>query len=148
MLERLVILIHEYQARVLEAAALFQKYKGIDPLSLMYWRQSGLAIEGFIDPERSIEYGFHGIGCWVNLPSGEVDWDFGQEGRLDGFDAWRLWRFAEDGTDKFPEFKRKETLDEAFSHAVAHGIICAPFKGRQDNLYYLRSDVVSKERRI
>src|SRR6185295_8225991 len=98
MLERLVSLINEYQIKVLEAADLFKKHKGIAPDELMYWRQAGLPREGFVDPEQTIEYFFHGIGCRVSLPSGEVDWDFGHDGRLDGFDAWRLGCFAEDAT--------------------------------------------------
>jgi hypothetical protein len=142
MLERLVKLIHEYQTKILEAATLFQKYKGIELSSLMYWKQAGLLREGFIDPEHSIEYSFHGIGCRVSLLSGEVDWDFGHDGRLDGFDAWRLWRFAADGTDNFPEFKHKEALDDVFREAITHGIIHAPFKHLQDELYYLRGGAV------
>ncbi len=142
MLEQLLKLIQEYQTRVREAASLFQEYKGMKPSSLRCWRQAGLSKEGFIDPEQRVEYFFHGIGCCVKLPNGKVDWDFGHDGRLDGFDAWRLWCFADDGTDDFPEFKRKEILDAAFREAIAQGIIHAPFRNLQDDLYYLQSEVI------
>ena len=141
MLQQLVELVHQYQTTVLEAASLFQKHKGIDPSKLMNWKQAGLPREGFIDPEHRIKYSFHGVGCWVDLPQGEVDWDFGHDGRLDGFDSWRLWRFAEERNGQFPLFRRKETLEEAFSQALAAGLIVAPFKHHQDDLFYLR-DVV------
>jgi hypothetical protein len=139
MLERFLTLIHEYQSRILEAASLFEKHKGIAPSDLVYWKQADLPREGFIDPKQNIEYCFHGIGCRVNLLDGEVDWDFGHNGRLDGFDAWRLWRFASDGTDLFPEFKDKSVLDDTFAEAISQGIIHRPFRHLQDDLYYLRS---------
>jgi len=144
MLESLVILIHEYQSKIIEAAALFQKYKGIDPSNLMCWRRTGLPGKGFVDPEHRVAYYYHGIGCCVRLPSGEVDWDFGHEGRLDGFDAWRLWRFAEKGTNQFPDFKRQETRDYVFRKAEICGIVHAPFKHLQDDLYYLQGGTVTE----
>lgn len=33
---------------------------------------------------------FHGFGCRVRRDGREVDWDFGPEGEIDQFDAWRL----------------------------------------------------------
>lgn len=137
MVERLVNLILEYQAKVLEAALLFEKYKGINQSDLMYARSNGLPKDGFLDPEQRIEYYFHGIGCCVTFPNGSVDWDFGYDGRLNGFDAWRLWVFVEEGTNDFPEFKQKETLDKAFVEAINQGIIHTPFKNLQDDLHYL-----------
>jgi Domain of unknown function (DUF6896) len=100
--------------------------------------QRNLPREGFLDAGKSIAYSFHGIGCHVALPDGEIDWDFGNEGRLDGFDAWRLWCFAEGGTRLFPEFKNKSVLDKTFAEAISHGMIHRPFKHLQDDLYYLR----------
>ena len=138
MLERWVALIGEYRAKILEAAALFRRYKGVDSGSLMFWRRAGLPIRGFLDSGRTVGYYFHGNGCRVSLPGWEVDWDFGHDGRLDGFDAWRLWQFAKDGTDQFPEFERKETLEDVFREALARGVIHRPFKHLRDDLYYLR----------
>jgi hypothetical protein len=46
------------------------------------------------------EYRFHGVGCDATIDGVEVDFDFGPEGRHDGFDAWRLHVFAKN----FPEF--------------------------------------------
>lgn len=130
-------MIHEYQANVLEAASLFEKYKGVSQGKLFCARFEGLAMDGFLDPEQTIEYYFHGIGLCVTFPTHDIDWDFGYDGRLDGFDFWRLWIFAKDSTNQFPEFKEKETLERAFNEAGNLGIIHKRFKHFQDNLYYL-----------
>jgi hypothetical protein len=139
MPDRLIAFINEYQLRVREAASLFQTHLNVE--SPMYWRQAGLQQTGFIDSARTIEYAFHGIGCRVGLPSGEVDWDFGGGGRLDGLNPWFLWQFAQNGTDSFPEFKDKEHLDTAFDAAVLEGLIVRPFVAAQDSLFYLRDSV-------
>jgi len=139
MVERLLKLIHEYQAKVLEAASLFEKYKSVSQTKLMRARFEGLPTDGFLDPEKTIEYYFHGIGCCVTFSNVRVDWDFGHNGRIDGFDAWRLWIFAKEGTDSFPELKQKEVLDKVFKEAETQGIIHTPFKNFQDRLHYLSS---------
>lgn len=138
MLERLIAFINEYQLRVREAASLFQTHQNLE--NPIYWRQAGLPQIGFIDPARTTEYAFHGIGCRVGLPSGEVDWDFGHDGRLDGLNPWFLWLFAQNGTDSFPEFKDKKHLDAAFDAAISHGLIARSLVNRQDNLFYLQED--------
>lgn len=140
MVERLIKMIRDYQASVLEAASLFEKYKDIPQSKLARSRFEGLAMRGYLDPEQTIEYYFHGVGLCVTFPDRKIDWDFGYDCRLDGFDLWRLWIFAEDGTNQFPEFKEKETLEKAFAEAEQQGIIERQFKDFQDNLYYLSSD--------
>lgn len=137
MIERLIEMIHEYQVKILEAASLFEKYKGIVKSELSRSRFEGLPNAGFLDPEQTIEYYFHGIGLCVTFPNRVVDWDFGHNGRLNGFDAWRLWIFATEGTDQFPEFRQKEVLEKTFIEAEIQGIIKKRFENLQDNLYYL-----------
>ncbi|HWP54384.1 MAG TPA: hypothetical protein VN476_09595 [Pyrinomonadaceae bacterium] len=110
MLERLFAFIEEYQLRVREAASLFHTHRNVD--NPMYWRHAGLQQTGFIDSAGTIEYAFHGIGCRVGLPSGEVDWDFGHDGRLDGLNPWFLWQFAQYGTDRFLNSKTRSISTE------------------------------------
>ena len=136
-LERLLALIEDYQASVNEAALLFEKHKGIQPNDLARARFEGLSDDGFIDPQKTIEYYYHGIGLCVTYPDKVVDWDFGHDGRMDGFDLHRLWIYAESGTDRFPEFRRKGTLEQAFAEAAGRGFIQKLFRQVQDNLYYL-----------
>ena len=46
------------------------------------------------------EYSFHGIGCRFEKDGIVADMDFGPDGRIGGFDAWRLHIFAESRGDK------------------------------------------------
>ena len=146
MLDRLLALIDEYQARVREAVSLFQKYKGLETPA--YWRLAGLERIGFLDPDKTIEYRFHGVGCWVGLPSGAVDWDFGRGDGNDGLKSWFLYTFATYGTDDFPEFKDKAALDAAFNEAISQGILYHPPGELSGDMYYLRSGGSINERRI
>lgn len=137
MVERLVELIREYLRAVFETALLFDKYKGVPPHKLARARFEGLGVEGYVDPEGTIQFHFHGIGLAVEYPDRLVDWDFGLDGNMDGFDAFRLWVFAKDGTSNFPEFCDKDILEEAFSKAEARGLIGKRFEDMRDRLYYL-----------
>jgi hypothetical protein len=136
MLERFVELVREYQMRLKEAVSLFQKHKDLEKPE--YWRLVGLPQSGFIDAEGKIKYFFHGKGCRVQLLSGEIDWDFGHDGRIDGFGGWFLWKFAKDGINNFPEFKDKDFYDEVFNEALTKGVIHRPYQHLNDYLYYLR----------
>ena len=136
MQELLLQLIQEYQAKVSEAALMLRTSLKLE--NPMYWRQGKIDQHGFLDLESRVAYYFHGSGCRVSLPSGDVDWDFGHDGRLDGLDPWFLWVFAMEGTNNFPEFKERELLDKAFEEAFLSGVIHQPFKALQDDLFYLR----------
>ena len=41
-----------------------------------------------------LRYAFHGLGCWISDGKLSVDFDFGPEGEVGGFDAWRLHVFS------------------------------------------------------
>ena len=43
-----------------------------------------------------IEFRFHGAGCWMTDGDTTVDIDFGPDGTIDVFDAWRLHVYSED----------------------------------------------------
>lgn len=38
----------------------------------------------------------HGFGIAIDFPDLTIDFDWGERGEPDGFDAWRLWIFHED----------------------------------------------------
>ncbi|HEX8832863.1 MAG TPA: hypothetical protein VF719_01620 [Abditibacteriaceae bacterium] len=132
-IDRLTALIEEYQSRGQEAVALFTTHKNINPIN---WRQNDLPRIGFIDPEKKVKYVFHGIGCCVHPPSGQVDWDFGYGERHDGFDIWRLWNFAEEGTKNFQEFADEQIIKATFADAVAKGLVSQRHIQHHDSLYY------------
>jgi len=43
---------------------------------------------------NGIEVYAHGYGIELALPDVTIDFDWGDEGEPDGFDAWRLWNFV------------------------------------------------------
>jgi hypothetical protein len=43
---------------------------------------------------NGIEIYVHGYGIELVLPDVTIDFDWGDEGEPDGFDAWRLWNFV------------------------------------------------------
>jgi len=83
-----------------------------DYISLISERMSQFYLETeFVLPESAIDwatrgptnvvlsdgtvYSKHGYGCLIALKSGEIDFDFGDQGEIDGFDAFRLSAFTE-----------------------------------------------------
>lgn len=48
--------------------------------------------QGILPGEFRFE--FHGVGCLFETPARKLDLDFGPECRCDGFDAWRLYLYA------------------------------------------------------
>lgn len=134
MLERFIELIYKYQSRVKEAIELFDRYKGLkQPQHPQEW-QIAIPQTGYLDPDDRISYFLHGYGCCVHLRSGRVDWDFGEEGQIDGFDLWHLHEFVNKGTQNFTEFKNEETLKSVFAEAELLGLI---YKSN-NYLYYLK----------
>ncbi|GGM30190.1 DUF6896 domain-containing protein [Pseudomonas asuensis] len=67
-----------------------------------------------------VPYFKHGYGCAVKLPTGTIDFDFGKRGEIDGFDEWRLIRFA--GLKLFEYgFPSEDSLKECFKAEVTAG---------------------------
>lgn len=116
----ILALIQKYQAHVADAVSLFRQM-GIKGNILRAWRRSAIPTwadegvnsdpiipqRGLLSDARSIRYSFHGMRCCVEYGSVVVDFDFGPNGRFDGFDAWRLHLFAE----SFPEFSAFADID-------------------------------------
>ncbi len=117
-------LIHEYQSKVKEAIDLFDRYEGLkQPKHPLEWQASGISQTGYLDPESKIFYFLHGFGCCIHLQSGRIDWDFGSEGQIDGFDLIRLQEFVDRGTHNFPEFRDEAMLKSIFAEAESQGLI-------------------------
>lgn len=85
---RLARLIADYQAHVAKAVALLERAGLSRPKSNVEW-----ALQRTL-PSPDLGDGFvcrkHGYGCFVRGPAWAVDFDFGDVGQIDGFDAWRL----------------------------------------------------------
>lgn len=62
----------------------------------------------------------HGVGCAVHGPSWSVDFDFGEQGQIDGIDPHRLRAFAEQNLSKHG-FESPDEVDQLFADAAKRG---------------------------
>jgi hypothetical protein len=123
-------LITDYQASVARATALMQK-SGIQmPLTATDWACNGIEQRGYL--LGGAKYFKHGFGCAVHLPTGVIDFDFGNHGEINGFCAHRLATFAGARIRDYG-FQSEEVLIDCFKTEVDAGSII--FSGYF--LYYL-----------
>ena len=128
-------LIHEYQRAVRTVVAALRTGFGCDDL-LMARRNGEIPKDGVTG---GIEFSFHGAGCMGTGAGFEVDFDFGPDGRVDGFDAWRLWRFANQNPAAYPQFQQLEDVQTALAKLARSGEIECPRTAPSPHLWYLRS---------
>ena len=120
MNNRLAILISDYQANVTSAVDLMQRSGIPRPLTNTDWVVTDIPQRGEL--EGGVRYFKHGYGCAVHLPTGTVDFDFGAQGEISGFDAWRLAGFAGDRLSAYG-FADEDALTECFNAEVAAGAL-------------------------
>ena len=138
MNEALKTVIRAFQAEVQRGLALFQQHRGFD--DIRSWHDRGLPRGGYLDAAERHEYLFHGIGCRLQLgPNLSIDWDFGHDGRMDGFDLWRLKLFLEERPD-LQRILPLAALKQSFEEAVRDGSVISPWRMQNDNLYYLAGE--------
>ncbi|WP_422396258.1 DUF6896 domain-containing protein [Pseudomonas trivialis] len=61
------------------------------------------------------------MGCSVYLPEVCVDFDYGPDGRLDGFDLWRLYMYACELPKKYKKYNDKDLLEREFNTYLIKG---------------------------
>lgn len=121
-------LICEYSAEVAEAfRELHATYPSVEirPLNRTIPRR------GTLPSGRT--YSFHGIGCLFELQDVVVDMDFGPDGRIDGFDAWRLNLFAESRDQ--PEWTL-DALGNALAELLRDGKVVRLTSALASHLYF------------
>ena len=100
-----------------------------------------MARGGYVDRYKKHRCTFHGVGCRLQLSRDRiVDWDYGHEGRTDGFDLWRLTNNLR-SRRKLRRVLPLDELEEAFVRACAAGAIVRHPSARYDNLFYLLADL-------
>lgn len=83
------------------------------------------------------KYFFHGIGCKVHISKKDViDFDYGTNGRIDGFDEWRLCGFVRTRSKQYPNVKESD-IKQWFQEAVEAKEIKKADSREYGNLYYL-----------
>jgi hypothetical protein len=118
MNNQLTNLISDYQASVRTAVELMQRSGIPMPLTCTDWIDTNIPEIGELD--GGIRYFKHGYGCAVNLATGKIDFDFGRQGEIGGFDVWRLTRFAGSRLTEYG-FDTEHSLEECFKAAVTTG---------------------------
>ncbi|MEM7165861.1 MAG: hypothetical protein AAF581_10375 [Planctomycetota bacterium] len=121
-------LIADFQRRAAQAVALLQS-AGVDlPESNLAWASDAR-------PPAELPGGFrcrkHGFGCVVSGPDWCVDFDFGEEGQFDGFDAWRLFWFAQRANGHY-DFETLADMRTAVEAATTEGALT-----RKGQMWYL-----------
>lgn len=119
----IVELIKDYMRAAERALSLFENTFGRRDL-IKAWREGAVPQTGEL--AGGIEYQIHGIGCWVDLPEGEVDFDFAYSNDV-GFDAWRLWLYAKQFPDRYGGYEEKAQVERDVDAAVALGL-AEPFE--------------------
>lgn len=74
----------------------------------------------------------------VQSELGEVDFDFGPDGRHDGFDGWRLWICAQSRPQDYPQFQRLEIVESVLGELVTDGMVIRSRWMPSPHLCYLR----------
>lgn len=123
-------LINDFQSYV--HAALKVMYRsGIEmPSSRSQWIESDIPLTGEL--EDGMKYYKHGAGCLVELGSGRVDFDFGENGEVGGFNAWWLTCFAGKNLKDYG-FENLEDVTDQIDKALADGELVFPHR----DLYYI-----------
>ena len=132
---RLSKLVLDYQAKVAVAVSMLEAAGIPRPSSNIEWATRAWEAEAG-SARGSLPAGFtysvHGFGCAVDGPDWGVDFDFGNEGEIDGFDASRLHDFARKRLSQY-EFASEKEIDNAIRAAADAGEL--RFSGYM--LYYL-----------
>lgn len=129
----ILVLIASYVNAVRRAVAVPQVHLHTTAL-LEAVRKDRQRREGSIDSITT--YAFHGVGCRVTTGETTVDFDFGPDGMVGGFDAWRLWLFADGNPGRFSQWKNRDQVEEALQRIQAEGLIALPRAEPSPHLYY------------
>ncbi len=130
MNEKLVRLIADFQENVHIALKLMQR-SGIQmPFSRNDWIESNIPNTGELD--GGVKYYKHGAGCLIKLSTGDIDFDFGVQGEVGGFNFWWLIRFAGKKLTAYG-FRNEDEVAEYLDDALDKGELICP----DHDLYYI-----------
>ena len=84
------------------------------------------------------KFQFHGIGCLFEVNKRIVDVDFGPKGRCDGFDAWRLHKYASSAFE-WNDFSLGQ-IENGLRELESSKLISRPGWQLNEQLYYFAGD--------
>jgi hypothetical protein len=125
-------IISDFQEKVEEANELLKKYLETDEPH--NWA-SPIEQVGMLGGKH--KYFFHGVGCKVHISKKDiVDFDYGANGRIDGFDEWRLYGFISTRRKIYPNVEESD-IKQWFGEAIEAKEIKKSDSREYGNLYYL-----------
>jgi hypothetical protein len=104
------------------------------------WKEGVIPQSGELSANAS--YRMHGVGCAVEFPEYDVDFDFAKQDEV-GFDPWRLWRYAKQFPRTYPDYQELTAVEAAVAGAVADMTVSrmegASIGESNDNLFQLNA---------
>jgi len=138
-MSQIMRLINQYQKTVEIAVRKIKSETGVKDI-FRSWQEGKIPQTKRFD--EKLEYNFHGTGCVVTAGNMEADFDFGPDGRYDGFDLWRLELFLEMNAslqESFNEYVLTPTdLEKDFYALIEKKAIYNPKWFPGGSLYYLK----------
>ena len=128
-------LITDYLKQVKNATDLLEQVFGTKNI-IGLWRSKKIPQRGTV--AANITYELHGIGCSVYLSEICVDFDYGPDDRVDGFDSWRLYMYACETPSKYKKYTDKQALEREFNAYLKKGK-AKKIEGSTSNLYFIQS---------
>ncbi|WP_323168557.1 DUF6896 domain-containing protein [Pseudomonas atacamensis] len=113
--ETLEILINDFISMVESSTLVFEKKFGTRDIRRL-WRTEAIKRCGRVT--RGVKYELHGIGCRINLSTGSVDFDYGPNGEINGFDVWRLYNFARERPSKYKKYCDKKNIEKELEEYI------------------------------
>ncbi|MCV2220511.1 DUF6896 domain-containing protein [Pseudomonas mercuritolerans] len=113
--ETLEILINDFIAMVESSTLVFEKKFGTRDIRRL-WRTKAIKRCGRVT--RGVKYELHGIGCRINLSTGSVDFNYGPNGEINGFDVWRLYNFARERPSKYKKYCDKKIIEKELEEYI------------------------------
>ncbi|RKZ80854.1 MAG: hypothetical protein DRR19_22985 [Candidatus Parabeggiatoa sp. nov. 1] len=131
---RLIEVIEDYLYQVKCGVERFQQKFGISNV-LQAYRQKIIPKSGWLS--ENLKYDFHGVGCFLIYEHYDINFDFGPNGRCDGFDEWRIYDYLSQNQEKYPYYYlNNKQIKEDFKALVRSGIIYCPRWEPSRHLYY------------
>ncbi|UST97126.1 DUF6896 domain-containing protein [Pseudomonas siliginis] len=113
--ETLEILINDFIAMVESSTLVFERKFGTRDIRRL-WRSKAIKRCGRVT--RGVKYELHGIGCRINLSTGSVDFNYGPNGEINGFDVWRLYNFARERPSKYKKYCDKKIIEKELEEYI------------------------------
>lgn len=133
--------IKEYQGYVAKGNSLLVDKYDLEVSPFKAFKRKLISKSGILDLEKNISYSFHGVGCSVIFGETKVDFDYGPNQRIDGFDFWRLYEFIKTSNKSYNHLLL--TLEENFKNLEHKGIIECPEWLPSKHLYYFSEAITS-----